>query len=60
MAMKATEVRRKSGLNVTTTLEEDDPKSKIIDVAKEWQADLIVLGSHGRKGLKAFMRDLQT
>ena len=33
-----------------------DPKSKITDVyAKEWKADLIVLGSHGRKGLGRFL-----
>ncbi len=55
LVMKATDVLRKSGLNVTTSLEEGDPKSKIIDVAKEWHADLIVLGSHGRKGLSRFL-----
>lgn len=55
LVMKATDVLRKSGLNVTTALEEGDPKSKIIDVAKEWRADLIVLGSHGRKGLSRFL-----
>jgi nucleotide-binding universal stress UspA family protein len=55
LVMKATDVLRKSGLNVTTALEEGDPKSKIIDVAKEWHANLIVLGSHGRKGLSRFL-----
>jgi nucleotide-binding universal stress UspA family protein len=28
-----------------------DPRSVILDTAKTWQADLIVLGSHGRHGL---------
>jgi len=46
---------RTSGFNVTSTLEEGDPKSRIIDVASEWNADLIVLGSHGRKGLDRFL-----
>jgi nucleotide-binding universal stress UspA family protein len=46
---------RASGFNVTPALEEGDPKSKIIDVANEWKADLIVLGSHGRTGLERFL-----
>lgn len=46
---------RASGYNVTPALEEGDPKSKIIDVASEWNADLIVLGSHGRTGLDRFL-----
>jgi nucleotide-binding universal stress UspA family protein len=52
---KATDVLHKAGLGVTPALEEGDPKSKIIDVAKEWPADLIVLGSHGRNGLNRFL-----
>lgn len=28
-----------------------EPRNTILDHAKEWQADLIVLGSHGRRGL---------
>ncbi|HMD42893.1 MAG TPA: universal stress protein [Candidatus Acidoferrum sp.] len=28
-----------------------DARALILEVAKEWQADLIVLGSHGRRGL---------
>jgi nucleotide-binding universal stress UspA family protein len=30
----------------------EDPRHAIIDVAKEVKADLLVLGTHGRKGLK--------
>jgi nucleotide-binding universal stress UspA family protein len=55
LVTKATDALRKSGLNVTPALEEGDPKSKIIDVASDWKADLIVLGSHGRKGLNRFL-----
>jgi nucleotide-binding universal stress UspA family protein len=51
---KTTGMLRTSGFNVASTLEEGDPKSKIIDVASEWSADLIVLGSHGRKGMDRF------
>lgn len=34
---------------------EGDPKSQILDVAKEWKADMIVVGSHGRTGLNRFL-----
>ena len=46
---------RAAGFSVSPALQEGDPKSKIIDVAKQWKADLIVLGSHGRKGLQRFL-----
>jgi nucleotide-binding universal stress UspA family protein len=39
------------GLNVTTTIHRGDPRAILVDQAKEWNADLIVLGSHGRRGL---------
>ena len=31
------------------------PGSEIVKTAKEWQADLIVIGSHGRRGLTRAM-----
>ena len=40
---------------MTTAVEWGDPKSKIIDAAEQWHADLIVLGSHGRTGLERFL-----
>jgi len=52
---KAAELLRARGLKVAAAVEDGDPKSKILDVAEEWQADLIVLGSHGRKGLNRFL-----
>jgi nucleotide-binding universal stress UspA family protein len=51
---KAAEKLRGAGMNATTALVEGDPKSQIIDVARQWDADLIVLGSHGWKGLYRF------
>ena len=36
-------------------LESGIPKVVIIDEAKKWGADLIVLGSHGRTGLNRFL-----
>jgi nucleotide-binding universal stress UspA family protein len=38
-------------LSVETAVREGDPRTTIVDDAHEWQADLIVVGSHGRTGL---------
>jgi len=52
---KAAEKLREAKFNVSTELVEGDPKSQIIDIAHEWRADMIVLGSHGRTGLDRFL-----
>lgn len=51
----AAELLRSKGLAATAIVEEGDPKSKILDAARDWGADLIVMGSHGRKGLRHFL-----
>jgi len=55
LVTKAAEKLRAAGLSVVTALADGDPKSEIIDVADEWHADMIILGSHGRKGLSRFL-----
>jgi nucleotide-binding universal stress UspA family protein len=45
---KATEKLRGAKFNVSTELVEGD-------IANEWRADMIVLGSHGRTGLNRFL-----
>jgi nucleotide-binding universal stress UspA family protein len=55
MVRKAAEPLRAKGLRVSTAVEKGDPKSRIIDVAAKWNADLIVLGSHGRRGVERFL-----
>lgn len=30
------------------------PKEEILNIAKDWEADLIVMGTHGRSGLSRF------
>jgi len=35
---------------VDTALENGDARSTIVDFARQWGADLIVIGSHGHKG----------
>jgi nucleotide-binding universal stress UspA family protein len=55
MVAKTAELLRSKGLRVTTAVEMGSPKSKILDTAAEWHADLIVLGSHGRTTLDRFL-----
>jgi nucleotide-binding universal stress UspA family protein len=45
----------KAGFKVQTTVAEGDPRIAIIDQAKEWKAELIIVGSHGRRGLDRFL-----
>lgn len=54
VAGTAQELRSK-GLRATTSVEQGDPKSKIVDIASKWRADLIVVGAHGRKGMAHFL-----
>lgn len=49
------ELLRAEGLKTTTMVVWGDPRSKIIEVAEEWRADLIVLGSNGGTGLSGFL-----
>jgi nucleotide-binding universal stress UspA family protein len=43
------------GLTVETAVREGEARSAIVDEAKEWSADLIVVGSHGRTGIKRWL-----
>ena len=43
---------RAAGFNTDSGISEGNPKHRIITVAEEWSADLIVLGSHGRRGFQ--------
>ncbi|PYS89827.1 MAG: universal stress protein [Acidobacteria bacterium] len=49
------ETLRASGLTAETTVRYGDARSVIVDEAKEWDADLIVVGSHGYTGLKRWL-----
>jgi nucleotide-binding universal stress UspA family protein len=40
-----------AGFAVTTAFEEGDPRFAITEYAAQWNADLLVVGSHGRRGL---------
>lgn len=46
---------RKKRLKVETAVREGHPHTAIVDEARKWRADLIVVGSHGRTGLKRLL-----
>jgi nucleotide-binding universal stress UspA family protein len=52
---RAAATLKASGFNAKTRVVEAETRTAILDLASEWHADLIVLGSHGRKGLQRFM-----
>lgn len=43
------------GFKVQTDVKEGDPRAMVLDYAAAWNPDLIVVGSHGRKGLDRFL-----
>lgn len=43
------------GFKTSTLVLAGDAKTMILDEASDWKADLIVVGSHGRKGLGRFL-----
>lgn len=55
LVAKTADALRSVGVSVTTAVEQGDAQSTVIDNAEAWGADLIVLGSHGRKGLERFL-----
>jgi nucleotide-binding universal stress UspA family protein len=44
-----------AGFKVETAVGEENARAGILDTASKWHADLIVLGSHGLKGLDRFL-----
>lgn len=55
LVAKAEQLLNKAGFKVHTTVEQGDPRERVIDYAASWHADLIVVGSHGRTGLERFL-----
>jgi len=54
---EARRILEKAGLATSESLSVllEDAKKIILDEAREWKADLIVMGSHGRHGLQRFL-----
>jgi len=51
----AEQLLSKAGFKVETAVAEGDARPAIIDHASKWKADMIVVGSQGRKGLVRFL-----
>jgi nucleotide-binding universal stress UspA family protein len=49
---KASERLKRKELKIEPAVREGDPRSVIVDEARKWSADLIVVGSHGYTGIK--------
>jgi nucleotide-binding universal stress UspA family protein len=52
---QASQALRSAGFSVNTRIVEAEARNGILDIAGEWRANLIVLGSHGRKGIQRFL-----
>jgi nucleotide-binding universal stress UspA family protein len=52
---RAADRLRAAGFAVGKRVVEGEARSGILECAAEWKADLIVVGSHGRKGLRRFL-----
>lgn len=44
-----------AGVTLSTTLFEGDPVTRILDRATDWNADVIVMGTHGRTGFERLL-----
>ena len=51
----AEQVLASAGLEANAAVLSGNPKEVILEEAKKWNADLIVVGSHGRRGFKRFL-----
>jgi nucleotide-binding universal stress UspA family protein len=52
---RTAEALRTAGFNANSRVVENEIRTGILDTAGDWQADLIVVGSHGQKGLRKFL-----
>jgi nucleotide-binding universal stress UspA family protein len=52
LVSRAAHTLSQAGFKVTTRVQGGDPRVKIVESANLWPADLVVVGSHGRTGLK--------
>jgi nucleotide-binding universal stress UspA family protein len=48
----AAEMVAAGGLRVDTRVRRGNPRKEIVEEAKTWGADLVLVGSHGRTGLR--------
>jgi nucleotide-binding universal stress UspA family protein len=46
---------RQAGFTVDAVVRQGDPRREIVEEAKAWKPDLIVVGSHGRTGISRWL-----
>jgi nucleotide-binding universal stress UspA family protein len=51
LANRAAKTLREAGLACEDAMLPGDPRSALVEEARRWKADLLVVGSHGRSGL---------
>ena len=44
-----------AGFKAEAVVREGNIRTEIVDIAAEWQASLIIVGSHGRRGVERFL-----
>jgi nucleotide-binding universal stress UspA family protein len=52
---KAVAILRGAGFKAETRIVDEEVRTGIVGTAEEWKADLIVLGSHGKRGVEKFL-----
>jgi nucleotide-binding universal stress UspA family protein len=55
LTTRAADSLRNRGAAAETAVRQGDPRSVIVDEARDWAADLIVLGSHGYSAIKRWL-----
>lgn len=55
LTQKTSQSLKRKGLKIEMTVREGDARSAIVNEARKWSADLIVLGSHGYTGIKRLL-----
>jgi universal stress protein A len=51
----AAELLSSAALKTSTAVLSGDARKSILEESKQWAADLVVVGSHGRRGFKRFL-----
>jgi len=46
---------KQAGFQTSVSTPDDDPRHAIVEAARQWPANLIVMGSHGRRGVDRFL-----
>jgi|SRR5579859_155749 len=55
LVSRTAKLLQSAGFKTNTMVREGDAKISILEYADEWRPDLIMVGSHGRKGLDRFL-----